>query len=183
MQLTPKTVTLKDGRTALLRSPRPGDAEALTAMIKKGWSETDFLLRSADDVADLTVESERGWIEHGLASPDKLVILCELDGVIAGVCEIGFKTKRKVRHRAGVGITVLKEFWNIGVGSAFFTELIAAANAREGTTIVELEFIEGNTRARALYEKFGFRIVAVLPNAIRMPDGTFRSEYFMQKQL
>lgn len=183
MQFTPKTAVLKNGGTALLRSPRPEDAGALTEMMKKVWGETDFLIRGAGDVADITVESERTWIENAINSPDKLVILCEIGGVIAGISEIGFRTKQKIKHRAGVGITVLKDFWGVGAGTALFTELIAAANAREGTSIVELEFVEGNTRARALYEKFGFRIVAVLPNAFRMPDGTLRAEYFMQKQL
>lgn len=183
MQLTPKTVILKDGRTALLRTPRPDEAGALTAMIKKAWGETDFLLRGAEDVADITLESERAWIENAVASENKLVIICDIGGIIAGISEIGFFTKQKVKHRASIGVTVLKDYWNLGIGSAFFTELIAAATARDEIEIVELEFIEGNARARALYEKFGFRIVSQKPDAIRLKDGTYKNEYYMQKRL
>lgn len=45
----------------------------------------------------------------------------------------------KTSHRAAIAI--LKEFWNLGIGSAMFEELIAAAKMR-GTEIMELEFID-----------------------------------------
>ena len=48
---------------------------------------------------------------------------------------------------------------------------------------IELEFIEGNTRARALYEKMGFRVCGVRPDAIRLKDGTLLNEYIMIKKL
>ena len=64
-----------------------------------------------------------------------------------------------------------------------FTELIAAAEARPETEIVELEFVEGNDRARALYEKYGFRIVGERPNAFKLKDSRMLKEYFMQKEL
>ena len=48
---------------------------------------------------------------------------------------------------------------------------------------IELDFIEGNARARGLYEKMGFRITGVKPDAIRMKDGSFVNEYMMIKRL
>ena len=64
-----------------------------------------------------------------------------------------------------------------------FAELIAAAEARSETEIVELEFVEGNDRAKALYEKYGFQIVGERPNAFKLKDGRLLKEYFMQKEL
>lgn len=40
-----KTIILKDGRTAILKSPCVEDAEKLLNYIKKSCSETDFLAR------------------------------------------------------------------------------------------------------------------------------------------
>ena len=34
-----------------------------------------------------------------------------------------------------------------------------------------------------VYEKFGFRVVAEKPNAFKLKDGTYRSEFYMQKYL
>ena len=62
------------------------------------------------------------------------------------------------------------------------TELIAAAEER-GAEIIELEFVEGNDRAKRLYEKFGFKVVCEKPNAFKLKDGRYRSEFHMQKYL
>ena len=59
--------------------------------------------------------------------------------------------------------------------------MIGAAEKREGVTVMELEFIEGNARARALYEKMGFRITGMHPDAIRQKDGTLLALYLMQR--
>ena len=43
--------------------------------------------------------------------------------------------------------------------------------------------MKGNTRARALYEKMGFRLTGVTPNAIRLKDGTLLNEYAMVREV
>ena len=62
-------------------------------------------------------------------------------------------------------------------------EMIRLAEAMEGVMQIELEFVEGNVRARQLYEKMGFRITGVRPNAIRLKDGTLLNEYTMIKEI
>ena len=44
-----KTIILKDGRTAILKSPCVEDAEKLLNYIKKSCSETDFLARYPEE--------------------------------------------------------------------------------------------------------------------------------------
>lgn len=86
-------------------------------------------------------------------------------------------------HRASVAIALLSEYWNQGIGTRLFEEMIRIAQEREGLLQLELEFIEGNTRARHLYEKMGFRISGVRPNAIRLKDGTLLNEYMMIRRM
>ena len=112
-----------------------------------------------------------------------MTIACYIGGEIVGNCEISFRSGIKTSHRAGVAIAILREYWTLGIGSAMFEVLISAAEARGGTEIVELEFVEGNDRAKALYEKYGFKIVAERPNAFKLKDGRLLKEYFMQKEL
>lgn len=176
-----KNIKLKDGRDAVLRSPMVEDAEKMLDYIKQSCGETDFLARYPEEW-NITVEQEKAWINGLRSSPDILAITCYIDGEIAGNCEISFKVGMKVSHRATVAIAVLKNYWNLGIGSAMFDELVAAAKKR-GTEIMELDFIEGNDRARHLYEKFGFCVVAEKPNAIKLKDGTYLCEFYMQKCL
>jgi len=63
-----------------------------------------------------------------------------------------------------------------------FQEMIALAESW-GVQQLELEVIEGNTRAMGLYEKMGFEIVAARPNAIRLENGSLLKEYIMVKTL
>ena len=72
---------------------------------------------------------------------------------------------------------MLKEYWNQGIGTRLFQELIRIAEENPNLIQMELDFVEGNSRARALYEKMGFRITGVKPNAIRLKAGTLLNEY------
>lgn len=174
-------ITLKDGRTAVLKSPCVCDAEKMLNYIKKSCGETDFLARYPEEW-NITVEQEEAWVNRLRNAPDSLAITCYVDGEVVGNCEINFRGGIKTSHRATVAIAVLKDYWNLGIGSAMFAELVGAAR-EHGTEIMELEFIEGNDRARHLYEKFGFRVVAEKPNAFKQKDGSYRSEFYMQKYL
>ena len=174
---------LKDGRKALLRSPREEDAEEMLQFITKASGETDYLMRYPEEFADFTLEQEKGFINGNYYNENALMIACVVDGKIAGNCQISFRTGMKDRHRASVAIGLMKEYWNLGIGTRMFKELIHAAEERGGIRQLELDFIEGNTRARHLYEKMGFRITGVKPDAIRLKDGTFLNEYMMVKRL
>ena len=178
-----KKIILKDGREAVLRSPRASDAAAHLAYIKKACGETDFLARYEEEWEGVSVEDEKKWIERMASSPDTMSIACYVDGKTVGNCDIRMLGGIKTRHRAAVAIAILRDCWNLGIGSAMFEELIAVALMREGIEIIELEFIEGNDRARVLYEKFGFRIVGERPNAFKLKDGRILKEYFMQKEV
>lgn len=176
-----KEITLKDGRTALFRSPSPDDGAAMLEYLKTTCSETPFLLRSPDE-CDLTVESEQEFLQSMLDSKTTVMIVCIVDGKIAGNCQISRKTWRKNSHRGSIGIALVREFWGLGIGTAMFEELISIAKTW-GLSQVELEVFEGNHRAIALYEKMGFETVAAIPNAIRLEDGTMLKEFTMVKVL
>lgn len=173
---------LRDGRQALLRSPEARDVQGLLDYLVKSSGETEFILRSPEECGKYTPESEAKWIENMNASANAAVLVCEVDGRIAGNCEITRSSALKTRHRANIGIALLEEFWGQRIGTAMFRELIHIAESWEGVAQLELEFIEGNSRARALYEKMGFRITGVRPDAIRLKNGELRNEYMMVRK-
>lgn len=182
MLLQPIQIQLKDGRKAVLRSPEVADAADLLAYITKACSETEFLARYPEEWASMPLEREQAWVQNRRESPNTLAIVCFVDGKLAGNCEVMFHTGMKTSHRATIAIAILQDYWALGIGSAMLEQMIKAAR-EHGTMIMELEFIEGNNRARALYEKFGFEIVGKKPNAIRQRDGRLLSEFLMQKHL
>ena len=48
---------------------------------------------------------------------------------------------------------------------------------------VELEVVDGNNRAKNLYERFGFRETGRNFRALKYDDGSYRDEYKMVKIL
>ncbi|HOQ13531.1 MAG TPA: GNAT family N-acetyltransferase [Bacillota bacterium] len=175
--------TLKDGRTAILRSPRYEDIEGLLEYLYITAGETEFVLRYPEECGKYTYEGEKAIIDRFNASDREAMILCIVDGVIAGVCDIRASTNIKTRHRAAVAIAQRHDFWNLGIGTKMFEELIRIAESLDDVIQMELEVIEGNDRARHLYEKMGFRIAGIHPNAIRLKNGTLLNVYLMIKEL
>lgn len=182
MVLEAKEITLNDGRSAILRAPRAEDAAELLEYLKTTAGETHYLIRTPEEWTTTTAQ-EAAFLQNILDSDSTLMIVCVVDGKIAGNCQIDFYTRVKNRHRGSIGIALLKEFWGLGIGTAMFEEMITIARSRDGILQLELEVIEGNTRAIGLYKKMGFIPVADKPNAIRLPDGTLLKEILMIKTL
>ena len=174
MRITPKSVTLKNGIIATLRSPRPEEAADMLTYLKAVATETHFLLRYPEECADPTdpaeIEDQARHMAAALENPYSLSILCEIDGKIAGQCSLSFNRRYKIAHRATIAITSLSPYWGIGLGTAMFAAMEEAAKEK-GITQLELGFMEGNTRARALYKKLGYEEIAIVPCQFNGIDG------------
>ncbi|MBQ3889876.1 MAG: GNAT family N-acetyltransferase [Lachnospiraceae bacterium] len=174
---------LKDSRDAIIRSPRAEDVQGTLDYLVKSSGETEFLLRYPEECAKFTPEGEKELFENWEKSDCETMLLCEVDGVVVGTSMVTWSNNIKTGHRARIAIGLLKDYWNLGIGTKFFEEMIKIAKGNPRITQMELEFMEGNSRARALYEKMGFRITGVALNAIRLKSGKFLNEYLMIKEL
>lgn len=178
-----KRIILNNGKTAILKSPETSDAQRMLDYITTACGETDFLARYPEEWDNMSVEKEEAWIKEAIDNPNAIMINCVIDGEIAGNCEIRFRTGIKTAHRSTVAIAILKKYWNLGIGSYMFEELIKKAREHSGVELIELGFVEGNERAKHLYEKYGFQIVSETPNAFKLKDGKVLKEFYMQKIL
>lgn len=173
--------TLKDGRAAVLRLPEPEDAEVMVQYLADTAAETEFVLRYPEE-CHWTVEQERDLLAGFKDNPNSLMLCCFVDGRLAGNCNLQFFTQLKWRHRASVAVALYRDFWGQGIGTAMFRAMEQAARAR-GVRQMELEYIDGNERGKALYEKMGFVKVAEHPDAVMLKDGSFRNMVYMMKVL
>lgn len=181
MNYEKKEIQIKNGAMAILRSPTEEDAASILEYMRTTAGETPFLIRYPEECT-LTLEQEQGYLRNILDSENNVMILCEVGDELAGNCQISRYTRLKTRHRASVAIALVKKYWNKGIGTAMFQEMIRIAK-EQGIEQLELEVIEGNKRAMALYEKMGFRVVSEKPNGIKLKDGTLLSELLMVKDL
>lgn len=170
---------MKDGRKALIRSPQEEDIPGMLDYLLLSAGETEFILRYPEECGKYTYEGEKALFERLNASQEDAMLVCIVDGKVAGSCQISFHQRLKTKHRASVAIALLREFWGQGIGTRLFQEMIGIAQRHGGILQMELEVVEGNDRARHLYEKMGFRIAGVRPNAICLKDGRLLHEYLM----
>lgn len=177
-----KKLLLRDGREALFRSPQISDAGEMMRYLRTCAAETDFLLRYPEECTETEEGDEARFLDGILTSETDLMIVCLVDGEIAGNCQLQFHSRIKTRHRATVAIALVSKYWGLGIGTAMLRELADIAREK-GVRQLELDYVEGNDRARHLYEKLGFVQVAERPNAIRLKDSTMLKEISMVKEL
>ena len=176
-----KKILLRNGRTVTLRSPEEEDWAALIAYIKQMAGETPYILRTPEECHD-TEESERAFIKR-FKDDELCVMITVFDGDRAvGNCNLTVKNRKKVRHRAELAIGIMRDYYRLGIGTTLITELSIIARSI-GCTQFELTYVDGNYRAKGLYEKCGFVEVGRMPQGVRMEDGTYADDVFMRKVL
>ncbi len=118
-----------------------------------------------------TLKEEKEWLEDRIkAVKDKQVVslIAECDGVVAGQCSIKLQKERQ-DHIGEFGIAIGKDFRRIGLGTYLIKEVIELAKKefKPALKIIKLFVFANNEPAIKLYEKIGFRQVAVLPDHIQ----------------
>lgn len=150
-----KIITLKNGREALLRNGEYADGEAVFVNFNETHAETDYLL-SYPDENSFDAQQEAEFLKEKAESSNEIQIVAVVDGVVAGTAGIeAVGAKYKLKHRAELGIAILKEYWGLGLGKALMEACIECAK-EAGYTQLELNAVAENERAVALYKKMGF---------------------------
>lgn len=150
-------VKLSDGRMLSISRARGTDAADMLDYVKIIGGETDFLLLTAAGLP-YTVEQEAEILDGYFLSPHGGFFIGRIDGEIACSFNLSCNRRERVAHVAEIALAVQKKFWGIGVGSAIMETLIALAREQDIRTI-ELGVYAENTRAQALYSRFGFEEV------------------------
>ena len=154
-------------RDYIIRELRPEDAEKLIAYLKRIGGESDNLTFGREGLP-VTVEREMALLKSRMDDPRSVMY-----GVWRGDELIGDGSlevlPRRMSHRAELGLTVVKDMWNKGIGSALMEKLIDFAG-KAGIEIVNLEVRSDNAAAIHLYEKYGFKRVGTSPAYFKIGD-------------
>lgn len=182
MRFEDRKFTLKNGKECTLTPTTADFAQDMIDYLKITAGESPFLLRYPDEV-NFTLEGEAEILNRLLDDEYSVMMLALVDGKVAGNGSIsGIGEKRRIRHRCSLAIALKKEYWGLGIGREmmnYMTEL----SAQIGYEQVELGVIDGNDRAKALYENCGFTESGRNIDAFKYDDGSYRDEIIMYKKL
>jgi GNAT superfamily N-acetyltransferase len=119
---------------------------------------------------------------HALAEADRVVLVAELDGEVAGMAHIVPSKAANAPHRAEVQrVAVAAGARGTGVGRELLEAVEEIAFAR-GLTLLWLTTHEGSDAA-GFYEAVGYTKLGVMPAYSLRPDGTLSPGAFYFKRL
>lgn len=176
--ITPRTLTLKDGSTGLIRSLRGDEAAALRDLAPAIARGSDFLA-SAEDEAN---PDEAFWhkrITDWNAAARNLLIVAERDGQLVGDLGLRGGERRKLHHHADLGMGFIASARGLGLGRAILQAGLDWAAAQAEIEKVHLGVFPENTPALALYRSVGFREEGRQVSFFKQPDGSRRDNIIM----
>ncbi|MFF5207047.1 GNAT family N-acetyltransferase [Streptosporangium sp. NPDC000396] len=141
---------------AFVRDGGPDDAEDVLRIKNETWKTAYQGLLPQDFLDDLRVEPRAVEVWRGRLADDALhAMIGEVDGEAAGFSLFGSARDEGLTGGEIYAIYVLSSHWSTGLGLALMER--STARLREmGHADVGLWVLEGNTRARRFYERFGF---------------------------
>ena len=182
MKIEPKTITLKNKQTAILRSPEVQEAQIFLDHLFITHTESyKFLESTAELWKNFSVKKEEGIIEHFITTSNKFLVTAFIDDVIVGGLGVMDDARPFRTHSVSLGMSIQKAYHNQGLGTQAMAYALENATKAELTRI-ELKVRDYNPSAIKLYENFNFKRVGTLNNAAII-DGKFVNEYLYEKLL
>jgi len=119
-----KKETLKNESVIILQELDEQDAEEVLNYLNKVGGETDFLTFGKEGIS-YTVDQEKIILRNMKESERNHMIGGYINNKLVTIGSITSSSKKRLRHKADIGISVLKDYWNIGVGSQMMEYLIS----------------------------------------------------------
>lgn len=159
-----------------IREAHIEDAEDILNFIKEVSDETDFLISDSSE-RDFNIKKEREFLQNMQSSILEKMFLYKIENEIVGTCSVNGINKKRIKHKVGLGITVLKKYWGEGIGGKLINHAIEYCKLNSIKKI-ELEVRIDNKRAIKLYKKFGFEIEGEIKKSVYL-NGNYYNCYFM----
>ena len=173
----PKELKTKSGEKLIIREAVTADASALIDYVNQVTGESNFLTLGVGDFKK-TIEEEEKIIEDHHNTENRIFLVAELSGEVAGLLNVNASNKPRLKHIGDFGVTVRKDHWGKGIGSGLIEAMLEWAKASGIIRKINLNVQANNETAIALYKKFGFEIEGTIRRDSSI-QGKFYDAYAM----
>jgi len=186
----PKELKLPDGRTAAVRFMEPGDKQAIL-QFARSLPEDDLLFLRLD-ITDPTVVDE--WIRN-IEQAATVTLLAEMTNIetvlsepsvrikeLAAYASIHLSNVRWTRKTGEIRINIAPTYRAIGLGRRLTAEVFDLAKSM-GLRKIAAQMTPDQAGARAVFEKLGFQVEAVLADWVEDRRGQSRDLIMMTYDL
>lgn len=163
---------LKNGKILEISLVNSNDAEEILNYTKIIGGESDFITFGPEGVP-YTLEEEKKMLSKYNEQSLYPMFIGRIEGEVVTLANLGGTDRERLRHNAEIGISVIKKYWNQGVGKAMMQVLIEHAKATKIIENIYLKVRSDNHNAIHLYEAFGFKTMGTYPRQMKI-----KNEYF-----
>lgn len=164
----------------VIRPITEADAEACLDLARAIDAESRFMMYEPGE-RQTTVEQQVERIRAIHASDNKLMLVAEHEGQLAGYLGAMGGDFHRNHHSVHIFVGILERFTGQGLGRQLLEEAERWAR-RQGLRRLELTVMRHNARALALYQKMGFEIEGTKRDSLQV-DGVYVDEIYMAKLL
>jgi RimJ/RimL family protein N-acetyltransferase len=175
-----KTSTLKSGKTIVIRSALPANAQQVLDLERAMLEEGAFVITTPEEFGQ-TAEQEAQWIDIQNAAAGNVIIVAEADGRLIGFLNFRNGSRKRLAHQGVFGMSVSTAWRNQGVGRALLDALIAWGETEPMIDKLRLEVFATNEHALHLYRAVGFQEEGRLVKQVKMEDGSMIDLLLMSK--
>ena len=165
-------VELKNKKFVTIRQAEIDDAERLLNCIKTYVPQSAYIPKLEQEIK-LTIEQEKEWINSFLTNENSLLLVAEYNDEIIGNIDLTGSRRKIMEHTAVIGMGMLKEWKNTGLGTALLKFGIEWAKENTIRELLWLQVYTDNELGLGLYRKMGFEENGIMRNFFKQ-DG----EYF-----
>ena len=172
--------TLKNGLEVIIKDAVVDDALKVLEYMKTVNQETKNLTREPDEF-QMTLEEETAFLKRAIESDHEAVVCAWDQDKLISVCGIHGSSLKRLKHRVNLGISILKDYHDLGLGTILMNVLIERAKEL-GKLKIELDVRSDNLGAIEVYKKTGFEVEGVRKNGFYV-DGKYVDLLLMGKFL
>jgi len=146
------------------------DAGAVLQYVEAISRESDFLSFGPGEFGR-SEDQERQEIREHYEALNRFFIAGCIDDALVSLLTFRGGHRPRNRHAGEFGMSVRKDCWGLGIGSAMLDSLVVWARGTEVVKKINLRVRTDNSRAISLYERKGF-----------VTEGTIRKDVLVQGQ-
>lgn len=151
-----KQYKIKNGEIITVRLAEVEDATKIIEYVNMVAAESDNLTFGEGEF-NTSLEDEIKLIREFQKSQNSIFLVAELNGEIVSLLSFIGGKRPRIQHAGEFGISVLKEYWGLGIARQMLNYLIDWANNSNLIRKINLKVRVDNTTAIKLYEDLGFK--------------------------
>ena len=155
-----------------LREAVPSDAQELLRVMNLLDQETPFLLVNQQSLKLNPIDMAE-QIDFIYEQDNQLILLAYNHDELIGVATVMGEMDQPVQHIGEIGISILKEYWNCGLGTIMLEEIITWAKEASIIKRLEIKVQERNKRAFHLYQKLDFEVEGIIRRGFLSEDNQY----------